>query len=264
MTLRKIVPMTFPETVPAEVSGARPKLVWVAPTSLLVDSTYQRDLSPTSVRLIRTIVAEFAWTRIKPPVAVAVGAGYHVIDGQHTAIAAATIRLPELPVFVVDAPEVLERARAFVSHNRNRLAITPLDIHRALVSSGDPFACTVARVCRECGVRLRYVTFGQRVDVGDTQCISHVQRLFKRDGEKQARITLTALVRARCAPIQEPQLLAAAALVRDSAVAPGRLTAAIRIGLDEDLGIARRAAAQQKLRVWRCLADIWLKRLRRQ
>lgn len=258
--LRKVQPMALPATVRAEVTGTKPKLAWVAPTELLVDGTYQRELSPQSVNLIRRIVAEFAWSRIKPPIVVATESGYHVIDGQHTAIAAASMDLKELPVFVVDAPDVLEQAQAFVSHNKNRLSITALDIHKAQVAAGDPMARTVHKVLGEVGVRLRYMSYGTKVEVGDTQCVAHVRRLFKQYGADHGRAVLSTLVKAKCLPIVEPQITAASELIRQK-VTPGRLVMAIRIDLEGDLIKARSQATIKGARTWQILMGLWQSRL---
>lgn len=260
MKLRKIVPMQLPDTERAVVTGPRPELKWVEPTDLLVDASYQRDLTTTSVKLIRTIVKEFAWSRIKPPCAARVDGGYHVIDGQHTAIAAASLGLAEIPVFVVTAPEVVERARAFVSHNRNRLAISALDIHRALVAGGDPLAASIQKTLDDVGVSLRYFSGGQAIKVGDCQSIANVVRLFRRHGVAQSRKVFAALVQAKCAPIVEPHIWAAHELILDGADAR-RLAAAIRVGLENDLIRARAKAATEGSRAWQALKMIWQRRL---
>lgn len=261
MTLRKIAPMLLPDTVRAIVDGPKPELHWVAPTELLVDGSYQRELSPQSVRLIRTIVKEFAWTRIKPPVAVRVEKGFHVIDGQHTAIAAASLGLAEIPIFVVAAPQIIERAQAFVSHNRNRLMITALDIHRALVAGGDPLAASVQKACDDLGVRFRYISHSSRAEVGDTQCISRVIGLFRTHGATQARAVLQVLVNAKCAPLTESHITAARQLLAE-AIPAKRLIMAIRIGRDDDLIQARARAATDGVRTWQALKTIWEKRLK--
>lgn len=258
--LRKIAPMALPATVRAEVKGPRPILVWATPTDLLVDGAYQRDLSPASVSLIRKIVGEFAWSRIKPPVAVDTGAGYHVIDGQHTAIAAASLGIKELPIFVIDAPEVLDRAQAFVSHNKNRLTISALDIHRALVAGGDPLSRSIHKTLSDVGVRMRYMSFGTKTEVGDTQCVALIQRLFKRHGVEHARSVMTSLVRAKCCPIVEPQITAASELIAEK-VSPARLSMAIRVDLENDLIRARSQATIKGQRAWQILKGIWEKRL---
>jgi hypothetical protein len=259
--LRNIEAMKLPlvEKVDPKSLGPRPELKWVAPTDLLVDGAYQRDLSPASVGLIRRIAAEFAWSRVKPPVAVRVNGGYHVVDGQHTAIAAASIGLAQLPIFLVEASEVVDRARAFVSHNRNRIAITALNIHSALVAGGDPLSRTIQKVCDEIGVEMVGAGMG-RIDVGVTQSVSTVVRLFKRHGAEVARKTLSSLVRAKVGPITEAQITAASALVRGGCSVE-RLVAAIRIGPPpEDLRKAQTSAAAAGERTWQALARIWERR----
>jgi hypothetical protein len=115
--LRAIKPMVFPDLTPATEFGPKPVAKWAAPTSLMVDGTYQRDLSDRSIRLIRRTIEGFRWNRYKPPIVVQTGpATLHVIDGQHTAIVAATLKIPEILILIVEADSLDERARAFVGH----------------------------------------------------------------------------------------------------------------------------------------------------
>jgi len=76
-------------------------------------------------------VAGWDWAKFKAPVAVMTDAGLELIDGQHTAIAAATHpEIATIPVMIVDVDKRAERAAAFIGHNRDRVAvdaqITPL------------------------------------------------------------------------------------------------------------------------------------------
>ena len=110
MTLRPIKPLSFPGVTPAVVTGARPVLRWVKPADLWVDATYQRDMSRKSFKLIEGIYAGFAWNRVKPPVAVEADGKLHVIDGQHTAIGAASLDLPEIPIMLIRLTHTNPRA----------------------------------------------------------------------------------------------------------------------------------------------------------
>lgn len=102
---RTIQPLDLPNLTPGGISSARPQFQWVAPTSLLVDEVYQRNLSRGSIELIRKIVARWDWNRFKPPVVAMTDEGLEVIDGQHTAIAAATHpEITEIPVMLAEAP----------------------------------------------------------------------------------------------------------------------------------------------------------------
>lgn len=75
MTLRPIQAIDLKGVPAALPQGPQPRLVWVPPTSLLVDETYQRGLSKESYRLIRKLATGFAWNRMKPPVVVDTGGG---------------------------------------------------------------------------------------------------------------------------------------------------------------------------------------------
>ena len=60
MALRPIMAMPFPGIAKPDL-GERPSLEWVAPTDLMVDETYQRNLSRRSIALITKMVSGFAW-----------------------------------------------------------------------------------------------------------------------------------------------------------------------------------------------------------
>jgi hypothetical protein len=51
--------MPLPGIKAQPLRGRKPELKWIAPTSLLVDATYQRDLSERSIRLIRNMLIRF-------------------------------------------------------------------------------------------------------------------------------------------------------------------------------------------------------------
>jgi hypothetical protein len=79
-----------------------------------VQPEYQRDLTKRSITLIRDIAETFSWLHIKPPVCARDGNGnLCVIDGQHTAIAAASRGLKKIPVMIVEALDPALRAGAF-------------------------------------------------------------------------------------------------------------------------------------------------------
>lgn len=265
--LRPIKPMNFPDLKPAKVEGEKPVLIWVEPTNLLVDGTYQRDLSERSIRLIRRMIEEFAWCRMKPPIVVKVGpASLHIVDGQHTAIVAATIGLPQIPVFVVKADKMDERARAFVGHNSDRIVVSPFDIYRALLASGDEDAVEVAAVCERAGVRIRNISPSSAIAEGDTACVGIIRNLVKRRGVATARKILQCLVKAKCAPIISAQILAAQQVICEDfpgAIDLDALITAIRVGGIDDLNKAHAKARAARTPMWRELSIVWTNRLRR-
>lgn len=262
--LRQIKAMVFPDLKPAAFDGEKPSLRWVAPTSLMVDATYQRDLSERSVRLIRRMIEGFAWNRLKPPIVVEVGSGVlHIVDGQHTAIVAASIGIPQIPVFIVRADGVDERARAFVGHNSDRVAVSPFDIYRALLASGDPDAVDVDNVCKRAGVRIRYISPSSAIAEGDTAAVGVVRGLVRRRGVIPARKVLQCLVKAKRAPITAAEILAAENIicVEMPGVDLDELTAVIRIDGSGGLAKAHAKAKAERGRYWRAVMQRWLSRL---
>lgn len=213
--LRPIEAIPYPEGIaPAPVDlGQRPELRWVAPTSLLVDEGYQRDLGKRSYGLIRAMMQNFAWRKMKPPIVVEVGSGLHCVDGQHTAIAAASIKVPQIPVFVVGAASLGERADSFVAHNRDRIVMQPLDIYRARIAAGDEEAVDCANVCQRAGVRIRQIQPGGKIMVGDTGAVGTIQRLVRRRGVQKSRMLLEAFVVGGRGPITPAEIDAAEALM---------------------------------------------------
>jgi hypothetical protein len=193
--------------------GKRPELRWVPPDSLLVDERYQRDLGKRSISLIRSLVENFAWRKMKPPIVVEAGGELHCVDGQHTAIAAATLSVPEIPVFVVSGGTLQERADSFVAHNRDRIVMSPLDVYRAKIAAGDQVALDTAEVCQLAGIRLRQTNQFGRIQPGDTNSVGTVQRLVSRRGKEKAVRILRAFPMAGRAPIGPAEIDAAEALM---------------------------------------------------
>jgi len=264
--LRPIRPMNFPDLTPATEFGPKPIPKWIAPTSLYVDGTYQRDLSERSIRLIRKTIEDFRWNRYKPPIVVQTGpATLHVIDGQHTAITAATLRIPEILILIVGADTVDERARAFVGHNTDRIVVSPFDIYRALLASGDPAAQDVDNVCRRAGVRIRVISPSSAIAEGDTAAVGRIRSLVKRRGVVPARKVLQVLVKAKRAPLTGAEIIASEHIICDARkdIDLEELTAAIRIEGTEGLNKAHAKAKTDRSLVWREVANRWLRRIDR-
>ena len=264
--MRRVQPLDLPGLTKVTVKGERPVVEWVKPTSLLIDEIYQRDLTERSMRLVRRMLSNFAWNRMKPPIVARVNGELHVIDGQHTAITAATLRIPEIPVFVVDAPEIDERARAFVGHNTDRITVTPINIYRALLASGDPDATDVANVCRRAGVTIRQINHGSAVNVGECMAIGSIRGLVRRRGVMTARKILEVLVKAKRAPIAAAEIAAAESVICEELPRGGaldELISIIRIDGDRGFRDARARAAQERIPLWRVLRARWLSRLKR-
>ncbi|MHB8286944.1 MAG: hypothetical protein ACYDD1_20020, partial [Caulobacteraceae bacterium] len=167
-----------------EAATQPPVFMDVAPTDLLIDGSYQRDLADRGVRLITRIIEAWDWRRFKPPVCAWTDAGLVVIDGQHTAIAAATHGgFSTIPVMVVEAKGAEAQASAFVGHNRDRLSLHPTQIHAAAVKAGEPDAVRIEAICARAGVSVVRNPYGsRRYAVGETISVGTIGNLIREHG----------------------------------------------------------------------------------
>ena len=153
--LRPIKPIPLIGIDPKPIPSKAPTFEWHDPTDLLIEAAYQRNLSKSSIKLIRRIAAGFDWTHLKPVVCAKADDGrLFCIDGQHTAIAAVSRGVLKLPVMIVEAPDTKRRARAFVSHNTDRLNITPLQMFTSRIAAADPDAIAADRAAKIAGVMI--------------------------------------------------------------------------------------------------------------
>ncbi|MFH1557444.1 MAG: hypothetical protein ABII76_21760 [Pseudomonadota bacterium] len=244
---------------------AKPIFEWVRPEILLIDERYQRELSGASLRLIAKILAGWDWRRFKPPVVVMTDAGLDLIDGQHTAIAAASHPdIDTIPVMIVEASELAQRAAAFIGHNRDRIAVNAAQIHHAAVTAGDEDALTVQQVCGRAGVTILRGPPGRAFRAGETVAISSVQTLIGRRGAMRARQILEALVKAGRAPISGNDIKAGEMLLTDPDYA-SEMDADVLVGAISAAGVsaehdAKLFAAAHKIPYWKALGIVWFKK----
>lgn len=265
---RPIAAMDLPGVTPGAAPTPKPEITWISPTELLVDETYQRNLSDKSRKLIAKIVGEWDWRKFKPPVAAWTEEGLEVIDGQHTAIAAATHpAIDQIPVVVVEASEQAQRASAFLGHNRDRLAVTALQMHAAAVVAGDEEAVTIEQVCQRAGVKLlRSVPSGGVYQPGQTIAVAALKALITRRSAKTAREILQALAAAERAPITANDIKAVELLLTDAQYAetldPEDLSRTIRT-LASAEPEAKVFAAAHGVPFWKALAITWFQKCRK-
>lgn len=259
---RQIAALHFPDIVPAAITTEPPEMRLVAPALLSVDEKYQRGLSERSVKLIRKIVSEWDWRAFKPPVVVEVDGGLQVIDGQHTAIGAVTHGgIAEIPVLIVKAAEQEARASAFVRHNRDRITVTPTQLHNAMVAAGDEDAVTVAQVCGRAGVTiLRNPPAMGKYRPGDTLAVTTIRALVNRRHAKGAREVLEICVKAGMAPVSSAAIKAVEHLLfapeYKGDIEAERIVLVLSAHastLDQE---AARFAAERKVPLWRALASV--------
>lgn len=253
---------TSPAIAPAELAGQTPpRIEWVAPRSLYVEEEYQRQLSRKSLTLIRNIVAGWNWAHVKPPIcARAEGGRLCVIDGQHTAIAAVTHGgIETLPVVVVEPGAVDRRAAAFIAHNRDRLHLTPMQMHYAALAAGEQEARSVNAACLIAGAHIcRVQPKGWKP--GDTVAVAAIAALVKAAGVDGAAEVLVVLVDAARAPIKADEIKAAAALLHDRArpVETAALAPIVKSESGEVWArLAASLAAERGIRAWQAMAHLW-------
>jgi hypothetical protein len=259
----------MPDIVPGAVTTREPVFEKISPAALFVDESYQRNLSERSVRLIRKIVARWDWRTFMPPVVVKVADDYHVIDGQHTAIAALTHpAIKEIPVMVVEADALADQARTFLGRNRDRITVTPCQLHAAAVIAGDEDALTVHQVCGRAGLRiLKHPPGAGQFKAGDTLAVSTVSALVNRRGAMRARKILQVVGDARIAPVPAALIKAVEHLMTHADTAgqidPGDLTTVIRAGHGVIEAEAKVFAATHGVALWKGAAATLLKRCKR-
>lgn len=194
--------------------GPPPEVELVPLEALCLDPSYQRALSRRSKRLIRKIAEAWDWTRFKPLTVRPSGDGrLEVIDGQHSALAAAARRdIPRLPAVVI-AGET-NAAAAFVGINRDRLAVTPLQIFWAEVEAGAEEAIDIRDGAADAGVEiLRGPRSAVDMRPGQTMAIGALRQLARQGGRVYVRRALAAALAARCDPIEARHIKALAKLL---------------------------------------------------
>lgn len=262
--IRTIKPLSWPDIAPGGADMVEPTFERANPQTLVVDAAYQRDLSERSVSLIRRILSDWDWRRFKPPVCVRVDGALHVIDGQHTAIAAASHpAIAQIPIMVIAADTVADRAKSFMGHNRDRIAVTPTQLHFAAVAAGDEDALTIDQVCKRAGVRILRVppSFGV-FKAGQTMSISAIDALIRKRGAMKARIVLQALAEAKLAPVSVMAIRAADMILNEDGysgeVPPADLTTVmLRLPPDDVLPKAKVMAAAKGMALWQALGVTW-------
>jgi hypothetical protein len=219
--LRPILPLSLTAlrgVRPAPIVGEPPEIAWVNPRDLFVEEDYQREIGEKSVKLIRNIYSAFSWHLMKPPICFRAeerGDVLVVIDGQHTAIAAASRRIDRIPVLVFANATLAQRAVAFVGHNVNRVALTGPAIYRAAVAHGDAVAIEMRSACEESGVTIltQAIDLSRERPVGETIAIGAIRSTLMRRGRAHLVRVLRVLVAAGRGPVKAQEITAASIIL---------------------------------------------------
>ena len=268
--LRPIKPIAIAGVVPAEIGETIPAFEWVDPTTLMVEDSYQRSLAAKSVTLIRKIVSDWDWNRMKPPIVARNASGHLcVVDGQHTAIAAASHPgIEKIPVMIIESGAVSGRAAAFIGHNRDRVAMTPMQMHYAAVAAGDEIAVAVAEACRKTGVTILKVPPPNGFyKLGDTVAVASISSIVERKGVPGGSRVLKVLIDAARSPIRSDEVKAVSALLfeQDYAgqVSEFDLATVIRSKSADDWAAQAetRVRKGRKMPLWRAISIVWFQSL---
>lgn len=271
--LRRVTPISISGIEPVAPVTGMPICELVDPTTLFVDTAYQRDIAERGLTQIRRIVERFDWAKYKPPIcAFSIVDGESVLmvlDGQHTAIAAASHPLVgKIPVMIVEAEDTVAQAKAFIGQNVDRLGVTKLQLHQAALAAADEDAQTVELVCQRAGIKvLRRPGSYSSSTARETIAITQIEALIGRQGPIVARQILETLANAERGPLTAPQIKATELLLtneeyRDK-ITPEDLTEAIVDLLFTAEDEAKIFAAAHKVPLWRALAIIWFRKCKK-
>ncbi|MCV9940938.1 hypothetical protein OIU35_31695 [Boseaceae bacterium BT-24-1] len=260
--IRKVKAIPLPVDLSRASIGTRPQIMRLNPADLSVDAAYQRELSRKSINLIHKLVTGWDWRRFKPPVVARVGDAWHVIDGQHTAIAAVSHGgIGEIDVMVVEALESVDRAKAFIGHNRDRVAITNTQLFFAAAAAGDEDALTVAQVCERAGaIILRNPSPGRAYRPGEVVAVSALIQLVRRRSAAKARVVVETLVQAKAAPLSADLIRSVDYVLHDEQYegdlhASDVVSTILRLGPDLEAKSGELAMAK-KMQRWRATAIV--------
>lgn len=271
--IRPISPIRISGLEPQNPATGMPICELVSPTDLFVDPAYQRDVSEKGLKQIRRIVERFDWAKFKPPICAYAeldGATIlKVLDGQHTAIAAASNPyVGKIPIMIVEAEDTVSQARAFIGQNSDRVGVTHLQMHQAGLAAADEDAQTVELTCTRANIRVlkstnSYVGDGSR----QTIAVKSIEALIGRHNPMVAREVLEVIANAERGPITSAQIKAVELLMTESeyrdAITPEDLTAAIIDLLYTAEEEAKLFAVTHKIQFWRALGITWFRKCKK-
>lgn len=271
--IRVIAPIGIGGLVPSVPPTGMPIFETINPAGLFVDPTYQRDIGERGVRRIRRMIEGFDWAKFKPPIcAYAQHEGVtvlKVLDGQHTAIAAASNpNVDEIPVMIVEAEDTISQAKAFIGQNTQSLGVTNLQLHQAAVAAADEDALTLELTCTAANVKLlrapnSYTGDGSRQSIA----VKQIESLIARRGRIAARQVLEVIANAERGPITATHIKAVDLLLSEREYADlithDDLTSAIVDLLYTAEDEAKLFSATHKVPLWRALAIVWFRKCKK-
>jgi hypothetical protein len=171
MTAFPIVALGDTET--GSIHGKVGRMEMLPIASLIIDDTYQRAVSASSVRNIRRICKAFDWAKFLPVIVTQDGDRYAIVDGQHRTTAALSLGIAKVPCYVLGCTPS-EAAAAFAAINGNVTPMGPADIWFAELAAKEPSAVALQAVLDAAGVKITRKKDG--LAVGETRSVNVLRR----------------------------------------------------------------------------------------
>lgn len=272
--LRKIEAVNVTGLDISSPANGEPICERVNPAALYVDPAYQRQIGARGLRQIRQIIEDWNWNRFKPPICAYAEdeAGVtvlKVLDGQHTAIAAASHpEIDFIPIMIVEAAATSLQAEAFVGQNTQRLQVTALQLHQSALVARDLDAMKIDMLCQQAGVTImRQPRANGSYQPGETISINAVNSLVGRRGNEKSREILEVLAKAKFAPILKDQIRAVEELMTKeefcAVLKPADIAAGITGAWLNDIDEAKQISLANKWPLWKALAITWFRKTKK-
>ena len=168
--------VALPEVPQAAPNGRVGRLQMVPISALVIDTTYQRNVSVGSVRNIKRICEQFDWAKFLPVIVTEDGDKFAIVDGQHRTIAAASIGVDMVPCYVLSC-SAAEAAAAFAAINGNVTQMQPIDLWFAELAARAPKAVALQRVLDAAGVTVTRKKEGYQP--GETRSVNVLLRALE-------------------------------------------------------------------------------------
>jgi len=171
-----------------------PMLQWVEIALMVIDDSYQRPINATGLRTIKTIAENFRWSCFTPVLLAPIEGGqFAVIDGQHRVHAALMCGVKSVPAMVVPIAAT-EQATAFVQVNSARTAMSPLNLYKAGLVAGEPWAVAADKAVADAGCRLmRSNRLTKDKKPGEVYCVGLIRDLVTHGNSRAVTVALSAV-----------------------------------------------------------------------
>lgn len=187
--------MKNPDLHQVDVSGfkpvdyseqAEPVLRFVDIDSLVIDRSYQRDITGAGRRAIQRIAENFDWSKFQPILCAPLPGGrLAIVDGQHRAHAASLVGLANVPAMIVEMSRE-KAALGFTAVNRDKIGIDLPAIYRAELAAGVEWAVDAERFVRLAGCVLATSNASSlSKKPGSIYCTGLIRKMVK-NGEGEA------------------------------------------------------------------------------